>query len=44
MLIHLLCNSLVIILSVYVKFNLVNPHIPILRRSAEQRCVNDDSL
>ena len=42
MLTHLLYKSLVIIFSVYIDFNLVNPHIPILQRNAEQRHVNDD--
>lgn len=44
MLIHLLYDSLVIILSVYINFNWVNPHIPILHRNTEQWYVNEESL
>lgn len=42
MFIHLLYNVLVIILSIYINFNLVNPHVPILQRIAEEWHMNDD--
>ena len=43
MFIHLLYNSLVIILGVYINFVLVNPHVPILQRKAERWHKNDDT-
>ena len=41
MFIHLLYNILIIY--VYINFYLVNPHVPILQRKAEQCHRNDDT-